>query len=156
MQYRCKLGKKTVEEIDTLRSNSKVCSLLFAVNLCDMFLHGLFAVNLCDMFLHDLFAVNLCDMFLHDLLALPLSVFSECKQVLMVDSRMTFSLFAAVRCSRSCRDVSIVPSVAHSSLMFHAFRSLLTVSFHLNFGVPLGRFPYIFNSTSAWMFSDYE
>ena len=37
-------------------------------------------------------------------------------------------------------------SVAHSSLMFQAFRSLLTVSFHRNVGLPLGRFPSIFIS----------
>ena len=44
-------------------------------------------------------------------------------------------------------------SVAHSSLMLHAFMSLLTVSFHLNFGRPLGRFPSIFISTTALLFS---
>ena len=44
-------------------------------------------------------------------------------------------------------------SVAHSSLMFQAFGYLLTVSFHLNFDLPLGRFPSIFISTTAWMFS---
>ena len=37
--------------------------------------------------------------------------------------------------------------------MFHAFRSLLAVSFHINFGLPLGRFPSIFISTTARMFS---
>ena len=37
--------------------------------------------------------------------------------------------------------------------MFQAFRSLLTVSFHLNFGPPQGRFPSIFNSTNVRMFS---
>ena len=44
-------------------------------------------------------------------------------------------------------------SVAHSSLMFQAFRSLLAVSFHLNFGLPLGRFRSIFISATARMFS---
>ena len=44
-------------------------------------------------------------------------------------------------------------SVAHSSLMFQAFRSLLTVSYHLNCGLPLGCFPFIFISTTALMFS---
>ena len=44
-------------------------------------------------------------------------------------------------------------SVAHSSLMLHAFMSLLIVSFHLNFGRPLGRFPSIFISTTALMCS---
>ena len=44
-------------------------------------------------------------------------------------------------------------SVAHSSLMLQAFRSLLTVSFHVNFGRPLGRFPSIFISTTALRFS---
>ena len=44
-------------------------------------------------------------------------------------------------------------SVAHSSMILHAFMSLLTVSFHLNFGLPLGRFPSIFISTTALMFS---
>ena len=44
-------------------------------------------------------------------------------------------------------------SVAHSSLMFQAFRSLLTVSFHLNFGFSLGRFPSFFISTTAMVFS---
>ena len=58
-----------------------------------------------------------------------------------------------VRGSGSCRDLSIFLSVAHSFLMFQAFRSLLTVSFHLNFGLPLGRFPSIFISTTALMFS---
>ena len=41
-------------------------------------------------------------------------------------------------------------SVVHPSLMFHASRSLLTVSFHLNLGL---HFPSIFNSTTARMFS---
>ena len=43
--------------------------------------------------------------------------------------------------------------MAHSSLMFQAFRSLLTVSFQRNFGLPLGRFPSIFILTTARMFS---
>ena len=43
--------------------------------------------------------------------------------------------------------------MAHSSLMFQAFRSRLTVYFHRNFGLPLGRFPSIFISTTARMFS---
>ena len=38
-------------------------------------------------------------------------------------------------------------------LMFQAFKSLLTVSFHINFGLPLGRFPSIFISATARMFS---
>ena len=37
--------------------------------------------------------------------------------------------------------------------MFQAFRYLLTVSFHRNFGRPLGRFPSIFISATARMFS---
>ena len=37
--------------------------------------------------------------------------------------------------------------------MFQAFRFLLTVSFHRNFGLPLGRFLSIFISTTARMFS---
>ena len=37
--------------------------------------------------------------------------------------------------------------------MFQAFRSLLTVSFHRNFGLPLGRFPSVFISATARMFS---
>ena len=37
--------------------------------------------------------------------------------------------------------------------MLHALMSLLTVSFHLNFGRPLGRFSSIFISTTALMFS---
>ena len=41
----------------------------------------------------------------------------------------------------------------NSSLMFQAFRSLLTLSFHLNFGLPIGRFPSIFISTTALMLS---
>ena len=44
-------------------------------------------------------------------------------------------------------------SVAHSSLIFQASRSLLTVSYHHNFGLPLGRFPSIFISATARMFS---
>ena len=44
-------------------------------------------------------------------------------------------------------------SVAHFSLMFQAFWSLLTLSFHSNFGLPLGRFPSIFISATARMFS---
>ena len=44
-------------------------------------------------------------------------------------------------------------SVVHSSLIFQASRSLLTVSFHLNFCLPLGRLPSIFISTTARMFS---
>ena len=42
-------------------------------------------------------------------------------------------------------------SVAYSSLMFRAFRSLITVSFNHNVGLPLslGRFPSIFISTPA-------
>ena len=43
-------------------------------------------------------------------------------------------------------------SVAHSSLIFHYFRSLLTISFHRNSGRPLGRFPSIFISATARMF----
>ena len=43
--------------------------------------------------------------------------------------------------------------VAHTSLMFQAFRSLLTVSFHRNLSLPLGHLPSIFNSTTALMFS---
>ena len=43
--------------------------------------------------------------------------------------------------------------MAHSSLIFQAFRSLLIVSFHRNFGRPLGRFPSIFISATARMFS---
>ena len=46
-----------------------------------------------------------------------------------------------------------VPVRAHSSLMFQAFRSVLTVSFDLNFCLPLGRFSSIFISTTARMFS---
>ena len=43
-------------------------------------------------------------------------------------------------------------SVAHSSLIFQAFMSLLTVSFHLDLGLPLGRFPSIFILATALMF----
>ena len=43
--------------------------------------------------------------------------------------------------------------MAHSSLIFQAFRPLLTVSFHRNIGLPLGRFPSIFISATARMFS---
>ena len=43
-------------------------------------------------------------------------------------------------------------SVAHSLLMLQAFRFPLTVSFHRNLGLPLGRFPSIFISTAAQMF----
>ena len=48
--------------------------------------------------------------------------------------------------SGSCRDFHRSPSVAHSDIrqMFHAFRSLLTVSFHRNLDLPLGRFRSIF------------
>ena len=41
-------------------------------------------------------------------------------------------------------------SVSHSSL---SFMSVLTVSFHRNLGLPLGRFPSIFNSATALIFS---
>ena len=37
--------------------------------------------------------------------------------------------------------------------MFQAFRFLLTISFHRNFGLPLGRFLSIFISTTVRMFS---
>ena len=40
-------------------------------------------------------------------------------------------------------------SVAHSSSVFQAFKSLLPVSFHHSFGLPLGRFPSIFISATA-------
>ena len=43
--------------------------------------------------------------------------------------------------------------MVHSSLILHAFMSLLTVSFHLSCGRPLGRLPSIFISTTALMFS---
>ena len=67
-----------------------------------------------------------------------------------------FSPFAAVSlCGVAGRAETfhLARSVAHSSLMLHAFMSLLTVSFYLNFGLPLGRFPSIFVSTTALMFS---
>ena len=63
---------------------------------------------------------------------------------------LSFLRYLPMRGSGSRRDLSIF---LHSSLMCQAFRSLLTVSFHLNFGLPLGRFPSIFNSTTARMFS---
>ena len=44
-------------------------------------------------------------------------------------------------------------SVAHSSLMCQASMSLLTVFFHLNFGLLLGRSLSIFISTTVRMFS---
>ena len=44
------------------------------------------------------------------------------------------------------------PVSGSSSLTFQAFRSLLTVSFHCNLCLPLGRFPSIFISTTARMF----
>ena len=57
-------------------------------------------------------------------------------------------------CEVASRPFHISLSVAHSSLMFQAFRSLLTVHFHRNFGFPLGQFPSIFMSTiTALMFS---
>ena len=44
-------------------------------------------------------------------------------------------------------------SVVDSSLTFQPFWSLLTVPFHCNFCLPLGRFPAIFISATARMFS---
>ena len=40
-----------------------------------------------------------------------------------------------------------------SPLMIQAFRSLLTVFFYRNFGLPLRRFLSMFISTTAWMYS---
>ena len=65
---------------------------------------------------------------------------------------LTFSRHVPVRGSGSYRDLSISLSVAHSSLMFQAFMSLLTVSFHCKFGCPLWRFLFILISTSALIF----
>ena len=42
--------------------------------------------------------------------------------------------------------------VAHSSLILQSFMSLLTVSLHLNLGLPLGRFPSIFILAISVMF----
>ena len=44
-------------------------------------------------------------------------------------------------------------SVVHSYLIFQDSGSLVTASFHLNFCLPLGRFPSIFISTTDRMFS---
>ena len=53
----------------------------------------------------------------------------------------------------SCGDISMISlSVAHFSPVFQASRSLLTVSFHPNLGLPLGYFPSIFISAAALMF----
>ena len=66
---------------------------------------------------------------------------------------LTFRRRLPVQGSGYCRPFHFSRSVAHSSLIFQAFRSLLIVSFHRNFGLPLGRFPSIFISATARMFS---
>ena len=64
-----------------------------------------------------------------------------------------FSPFAAISLCGVTGSFHHSLSVAHSSLMVQAFRSLLIVSVHLNVGLPLGRLPSIFISTTARMFS---
>ena len=69
---------------------------------------------------------------------------------------LTFRHRLPVRGSLSRGDLSVVPCqrpILPFSLMLHAFRSLLTVSFHLNFGLPLGRFHFTYISATARMFS---
>ena len=47
----------------------------------------------------------------------------------------------------------MVISLPHSSLILHAPMPLLTVSFNLNMGIPLGRLPSFFISATALTFS---
>ena len=63
-----------------------------------------------------------------------------------------FSPFTAVSLCGSCGTFPSFPVHVHSSLMFQAFRSLLTVSFNLNFSLSR-TLPSIFISTTAQMFS---
>ena len=71
----------------------------------------------------------------------------------MYEAFITFRRRLPTRGNGSCRYFHLSRSVAHSFLKLPSFRSLLTVSFHLNCGLPLGRFPSIFISTTALMFS---
>ena len=76
--------------------------------------------------------------------------------MLLAYSPIYLSPFAAVSLLGIAGHAETFPcfwSVAHSSLIFQSFRSLLTVSYHHNIGLPLGRFPSIFIFATARMFS---
>ena len=66
------------------------------------------------------------------------------------DQLYKFSLFVSPSARSLQRSFHFSLSVAHS---FEASMSLLTVSLRLNLGLPLGRFPSIFISATARMFS---
>ena len=66
------------------------------------------------------------------------------------DFFLSFHRRLPVRGSGSCSSTfPLFPVSGHSSLMFQAFGSLLAVSFHRNFGLPLERFSSIFILTTG-------